>query len=254
MKKFLLISVTAILLLIGGSVIYLKYYGDDLVNKINPSQTSEKAQNSTQANEISKVEIIPQEEFMKSDLKYASKFLGYSVPNNIEESEVKVVIDSISYTENKMKIVLQQEQTCYEDQKIPQQAGFYYPSDNNLVLYNIVNDSAVDKGQKCAVKIEYSLDNLKIDKTKNVSIKWQTEKGEQATLPICFYNTKTYNNEDVFSGMNKCDTCTCIKGVVTCETNKKCLENEKKAAEEIKLKAQEIIIKTSDPIAGEKTL
>jgi hypothetical protein len=241
MKKLLLIGTAFVLLMVGFLVIYLKYYGSDLVNQSKTRPSAETNQNQSSAISINNSQpaesIISQDQFVKSDLKYTTSFIGFSVPNTLEESATKTIVENISYSGSTLKITLQQEQSCTEDQKLPSQSGFYFSSENVVTLYNLVNNSAVENAQKCAVRLEYDIENLTVDTTKNLSVKWQAETSEQTTFPICFYNGKPYNNDDVFAAMAKCSTCTCVNGVVTCEDNKKCIENEQKAQEEAKVKA-----------------
>jgi hypothetical protein len=233
MKKILLLGVTFILLLTGFLVIYLKFYGTDLVNltRKKPTAADTNINQSDSVNTKPVEGIISQDQFVKSNLKYNSSFIGFSVPVSVENAPSKVVVDSISYSNKTLKVILQQEQLCTEDRDLPSQGGFYFSEDNIVTLYNIVNNSAVKDGKKCVARIQYDIDNVVVDASKNLSIKWQTESGAQTTLPICFYNGQPYNDDDVFASTAKCNTCTCSNGVIKCEVNNKCVENEKKATE-----------------------
>jgi hypothetical protein len=234
MKKTLLIIATIILISVAVSVVYFKLSGTKIADK-NEKGVDQNVSSDTASKDgiPAESEVISQDQFVKSDLTYTPTFLGFSVPSDVEKSENNIIIDSVSYSDNSIKLILQQKQSCSSARKLPSQAGFYFYKDGILVLYNMVNNSAVEAPEDCVVRLEYVINNFVIDSASNLIVRWQTEKNLQTAFPICFYNGKPYNDQDVFVSTDKCSTCTCNNGVVKCEENKKCIENLELQAKQI---------------------
>jgi hypothetical protein len=233
MKKNLLIIATIILGIVAAFIIYTKVTNSKLLDSnavINEVVTNIGKDQDNGA--IQTISDVGQDQFSITDLSYSTNFLGFSVPSDVEKASNYVLLDSVSYVNSQITINLQQKQKCSSNRKLASQAGFYYYQDNVLILYNMVNSSAVEDAMDCVVRLEFSISNFVVDDSNNLSIRWQTEANTISSFPICFYKGKPYNNSDVFASGEKCITCTCLDGSVKCEENAKCLENLEEESEE----------------------
>lgn len=232
MKKLLLLIVTLVLITTISIILYLNYFGEDFVNSVKKSS---EVNNENSGNDLITVNpvsfIVSQEDLMSNDLKYSSSFVGFSIPVTVESSDQKIILDSLSYNSGILKLSLQQKQKCSVDMEIPSQIGYYFYKDNTVILSNIVNNASYKEPQDCVVRLDYEISNINIEASKNLSVSYQSEKGDQQKFSVCFYNGIPYNNGDIFASTTKCNTCTCTDGVIDCKTNDKCVENEKKQLE-----------------------
>lgn len=227
MKKPFLFGLTALLIIVGLVVLAFefKYKVGEAINVGGTNNTNNS--NGT-SNSDSIVTAVDFSFFGDSNLKFTAKFLSYSVPQSLATNKTQSEVQSVSFSDEIIKISVDQKQFCDSKQKLMEQVGLYNLNNTNLILTNLVTQSD-DFQTPCLVKLTYEISKISSDfllSNKSFVISFQNESKLIDSTHVCIYDSKIYNNGDYFSASDKCNTCSCNKGISSCSTGRVCEKKE----------------------------
>lgn len=164
-------------------------------------------------------------DFKRTGLNVDIKYVASGSKESLAKSVLKTSFESVSKREDVLKVSIEQEQLCTEDNRVPVQIGMYYVRDDTVYVTNVVNK---DKkfSQDCIVLVTYTIPNLKKDSS--YKIVYLGEDGNSLNANICNLNGKVYFEGDVYSSTDNCNICTCLGGVSKCSNDRVCLDNQTK--------------------------
>ncbi len=155
------------------------------------------------------------EEFSASNLDYTFDFLNMIDGSNSFDQIIKFV--DISHLENRLKIVIEIESVCNEDNIVAPQLGLYKLEKNRLVLSIISNLTNESFNLPCISQNTFVIENFNINISEEFDIQYQDEEGMLYLANNCIYEGYIRNNKDVYNSIDGTLLCQCKDGKNICE-------------------------------------
>lgn len=239
--KVWLIGVTLIFLLLGSFVVYLSINRIRGINNCTYNNVSYennqyvqgykagfdcKCENGNIVCFDSTANIVKPtiDKFVRTNLKVTPKYISLGTKEGVSGLPLKTKFVSISSKTDKLNIIVEQEQKCSEDLRVPVQFGMYYLSENRLYLTNIINRAPNLYTQDCIASVTYDFSNWKY-KGDDLKIIYMSEQGEEYEASVCNYDSKIYFDGDTYSSVDKCNICKCINGISKCGNDRVCTQS-----------------------------
>jgi len=153
--------------------------------------------------------------FRTDNLEFSYSFLNTLVASKPDFTNVKTV--DISEIDGKLKVVIEREAWCSNDFKTPSQVAYYEIAPKEITFSTMSAFEESVHTENCLVSNTFILSNFESPKEKEFTIYYKNEEGEKIDLEACLYNGTLFGNDDVFSGKENGQICTCSEGIVNCE-------------------------------------
>jgi len=184
-------------------------YGDNLENNCVCSSDGEKVCDTKESlNSISN-------DFTSSNLIYTFDFLNMIDASSMANQVVK--FENISHLENKLKITVEIESMCNEDNTVAPQIGLYKLDSNGLTLSIVSNLTNTTFNLPCVSENQFLIENFSSTVNSNFKISYQDELGGIYQANNCIYEGNIRNDGDVYNSKDGSLLCQCKNGESICE-------------------------------------
>ena len=160
-------------------------------------------------------DTVSESTFLTENLSFSYKFQNTLVSETPSFSNVKTV--DVSQSEKKLKVVIEREVWCSEENEAPDQTAYYQIEDNSLQLFTLTAFEVGIYTKNCLVSNTFEFSNLDILVDENFKITYMGEDGSSNILNTCVYNGILYGGNDTFSSQKQGELCSCNNGSVECE-------------------------------------
>ncbi len=184
-------------------------YGDDLGNNCVCNSDGEKICD-TQIVQTTNVS-----EFTSKDLIYTFDFLNLTDSNNPPTEKIKFI--DISRVDESLKVIIEIDSMCNQDNIVSPQIGFYKLDNQNLLLTVVSNLTDPSFNLPCRSENIFVVDGFKLDVEETFKVQFQDEFESVYQADTCIYNGYIRNDGDIYKSQNGEQICKCDAGTTVCE-------------------------------------
>lgn len=152
-------------------------------------------------------------EFTSKGLIYTFDFL------NLMDSALGsngVVFTNISKSSNNLKVVIEIDSMCNEENIVAPQIGFYKQDEKKLVLSVVSNLTDPSFNLSCRSENIFIIENFDMNVNDSFKIEFQDEYDSVYQAEICIYEGYIRNEGDVYESTDDTQICKCQNGSTEC--------------------------------------
>jgi len=153
--------------------------------------------------------------YSSQNLKFTYKYLNLLSEGVLTQE--KVSSDSASYANGILKINLERNVLCAEDEIAPVQSGFYQLSAEDLKLTIMTNTDATKYVKPCKISNGFEISGLDMTLNNDFQIYYQSDDGNLESLGACVQDSVLYGDQEVFKSKTSSSVCICNTGVISCK-------------------------------------
>lgn len=160
-------------------------------------------------------ENIVQSSFRTDNLEFSFSFLNTLVSDKADFTKIKTV--DITETDNELKVVIEREGWCNTNLEAPSQIAYYEMNSEGITFSTM---SAYDEKvhtQNCLISNTFIISPFEVQKGENYTVSYKNEDGKKIDLEACLYNGILFGGNDIFSGPEAGQLCSCSNGFVECK-------------------------------------
>lgn len=158
---------------------------------------------------------IKSEEFVTETLSFAYEYLNLSDGRNSATQDVEFI--NISQVGNTLRVVLEKDTFCNQDNGVAPQVGFYKLEENRIIL--TIGTNLVDTSYKipCISEDTFVIGNMPIKFDDDAKLLYQDQYGSLIPSKNCSYEGFLRNDGDVYNSSDGTLLCNCKLGENVCE-------------------------------------
>ncbi len=157
------------------------------------------------------VDVVPSTE----NLKFTQKFL--SALSKEKPDYKKVNVADITQSANTLKIVLEREDYCTQENEAPNAGGFYELTPERVLVTTVTGKDEQVHVKPCLLSNSFEIDNFVATVNDVFKVIYRNELGEEIELKACAYKGVLYSENDVFRSEDGSKVCGCDNGNVECQ-------------------------------------
>jgi len=154
-------------------------------------------------------------DFTASNLTYTFDFLNMIDANNPGMQSVKFV--DVSHLESTLKVTIEIESVCNEDNIVAPQLGLYKLESDKLALSIVSNLTNPTFALPCISENVFTIENFETKVDEGFQIQYQDEEGVAYYANNCIYEGYIRNDGDVYNSKDGSLLCYCKDGKSSCE-------------------------------------
>lgn len=149
------------------------------------------------------------------NLKFTQKFL--SVLTKEKPDFKKVNVADITQSSDTLKIVLEREDYCTQENEVPNAGGFYELTPERVLVTTVTGKDEQVHVKPCLLSNSFEIDNFVVAVNDVFKVIYRNERGDEIELKACAYKGLLYSENDVFSSEDGSKVCGCENGNVECK-------------------------------------
>jgi len=166
-------------------------------------------------NEGSSVEVVEESLPSTDNLKFSEKYLNSLNKEKPDYKKINVV--DITQSGESLKITIEREEYCSEDNASPNSAGFYELKDDRVIITTVTGRDKEVHTQTCLLSSSFEVNPFTVSVNDAFLVIYRNERGEEIELDACAYKGVLYSENDVFSSEDGKKICGCDQRKVECK-------------------------------------
>ncbi len=153
-------------------------------------------------------------EFSSKGLIYTFDFLNLVDVNNPSGEKIQFV--DISRVNDALKVTVEMDSMCSEDNIVAPQIGFYKLDSEKLLLTVVSNLTNTSFNLPCRSENIFLIEDFNSDVDENFKLQFQDEYESVYQANICIYQGYIRNDGDIYKSEDEKDICKCEMGTTVC--------------------------------------
>jgi len=153
--------------------------------------------------------------YSSQNLKFSYQYINLLTDQALLQEEAKS--NSASYINGVLKVNLERNVLCTNDEIAPTQSGFYQLSSSDLKLTIMTNTDVTKYATPCKILNSFEISGLDIALGDDFQIYYQSDNGNLESLGVCVQDNILYGDQEVFKSKTSSSVCICNTGVVSCK-------------------------------------